>query len=163
MESKIKIFITLILTYAFFTNTYLTTNDASRFSLTASIAEEHILEIENYLDEVIAEWWWAKDFAAFGGHLYSDKAPLGSFLGVPIYLLISTFIDDFGILAYFVTLSTAGLLTATSALLIFEMGKYFETKENIKVTLALTYGLGTIAFFYYNLFCFLSFLSSLPS
>jgi hypothetical protein len=152
MDVKAKIFLTLFITYAYFTGAYLTTNDASRFSLTAAIAEEQSSEIENFLDEVITEWWWAKDFAAYNGHLYSDKAPLGSFLGVPIYILIRFFTADLGILIYFVTLFTAGILTASTALLIFELGKYFEAGEDVKVTLALTYGLGTIAFFYGTVF-----------
>ena len=75
MDNGTKIFLTLFLTYAFFTNTYLTTNDASRFSLTAAIVEEHSLVIDSYLDTVISKWWFAKDYAVFDGRRYSDKAP----------------------------------------------------------------------------------------
>jgi hypothetical protein len=148
METKAKILLTLFITYAYFTGAYLTTNDASRFSLTSAIVEDQTFEIENFLDNVITEWWWAKDFVTYNGHLYSDKAPLGSFLGVPIYFLIRLFTNDLGTLIYFVTLFTSGLLTTATALLIFEMGKYFEAESEVKITLAMTYGLGTMAFFY---------------
>jgi hypothetical protein len=152
METKAKIFLTLFLTYAFFTNTYLTTNDASRFSLTAAIVEEQTFEIDNFLEKVISDWWWAKDFATYGGNKYSDKAPLGSFLGVPIYMIVRLFTSDFGTLAYFVSLFTTGLLTAATALLIFDLGRYFATEKKIDVSLALTYGIGTLAFFYGTVF-----------
>jgi hypothetical protein len=148
METKAKILLTLFITYAYFTGAYLTTNDASRFSLTSAIVEDQTFEIENFLDNVITEWWWAKDFVTYNGHLYSDKAPLGSFLGVPIYFLIRLFTNDLGTLIYFVTLFTSGLLTTATALLIFEIGKYFEAESEVKITLAMTYGLGTMAFFY---------------
>jgi 4-amino-4-deoxy-L-arabinose transferase-like glycosyltransferase len=152
MQTRIKLFLTLFITYAFFTNTYLTTNDASRFSLTAAIVEEHTLEIDNFLDRVISDWWWAKDFAFYNGHIYSDKAPLGSFLGVPIYFAARFFTSDFGILAYVVSLFTTGLLTTATALLIYDLGKYFTDKRQTKAALALSYGLGSAAFFYGTVF-----------
>ncbi|RMF91349.1 MAG: hypothetical protein D6733_01310 [Methanobacteriota archaeon] len=152
MNTRTKIFLTLFITYAFFTNAYLTTNDASRFSLTAAIVEEHTLQIDNYLDRVISVWWWPKDFATYKGHIYSDKAPLGSFLAVPIYIIARVFTDDYNIIAYFVSLFTSGVLSVVTALLLYDMGSYFTGKKDIRVALALAYGLGTPAFFYGTIF-----------
>jgi hypothetical protein len=152
MQTKTKIFFTLFLAYAFFTNTYLTTNDASRFSLTAAIVEEHSFEIDNFLDTVISEWWWAKDFVFYKGQIYSDKAPLGAFLGVPVYLILRFITSDVRILAYFVSLFTSGLLTATTGLMIYEIGKYFGVKEKLRITFSLAFGLGSAAFFYGTIF-----------
>jgi 4-amino-4-deoxy-L-arabinose transferase-like glycosyltransferase len=152
MQTKTKIFLTLFLTYAFFTNSYLTTNDASRFSLTAAIVEEHSFEIDNFLDRVISDWWWAKDYASLNGHKYSDKAPLGSFIGVPIYFFTRLFTSDLRVLTYLVSLFSAGVLTAATSLLIYNMGSYFTENSAVKTTLALAYGVGTLAFFYATVF-----------
>ncbi len=152
MEAKKAIFISLFITYAFFTNTYLTTSDASRFSLTASIAEDHTLVIGDYPENVIADWWWPKDFAFYNGKIYSDKAPLGSFLGLVPYLIVRIFTTDLGALIFSVSLLTTGLLTALTAVLLYEIGKDYTNNENHRIIVALLYGLGTPAFFYATVF-----------
>ncbi|MFV2040912.1 MAG: hypothetical protein ACC644_02875 [Candidatus Hydrothermarchaeales archaeon] len=152
MDKRAKIFLTLFLTYAFFTNTYLTTNDASRFSLTAAIVEEQTFVIDGYLDTVISDWWFAKDYAVFNGRRYSDKAPLGSFLGVPIYFVVRLFTSDFGILAYFVSLFTAGVATAAAALLIYRFGAEFTANSGVRTGLALAYGMASMPLFYGTVF-----------
>ncbi|HDH28143.1 MAG TPA: hypothetical protein ENH13_03320 [Euryarchaeota archaeon] len=152
MDNGTKIFLTLFLTYAFFTNTYLTTNDASRFSLTAAIVEEHSLVIDSYLDTVISKWWFAKDYAVFDGRRYSDKAPLGSFLGVPVYFVVRLFTSDLGILTYFVSLFTAGLATAATALLIYRFGAEFTENHSVRTGLALAYGIASMPLFYGTVF-----------
>jgi len=152
MNTRARIFLTLFITYAFFTNTYLTTNDASRFSLTAAIVEERTLHIDHYLDRVISEWWIPKDFAAYNGHIYSDKAPLGSFLAVPIYILARFFTHNHNVIAYLVSLFTSGALTAATAVLIYEIGGYLTKEEGKRVSLALAYGLATPALFYATVF-----------
>ncbi|HDY74684.1 MAG TPA: hypothetical protein ENH51_06205, partial [Euryarchaeota archaeon] len=152
MDKGTKIFLTLFLTYAFFTNTYLTTNDASRFSLTAAIVEEHSLVIDSYLDTVISKWWFAKDYAVFDGRRYSDKAPLGSFLGVPVYWAFSFFTSDPAVLTYFVSLFTAGLATAATALLIYRFGAEFTENHSVRTGLALAYGIASMPLFYGTVF-----------
>jgi hypothetical protein len=152
MKINKKIFLTLFLTYAFFTNTYLTTSDASRFSLTASIVEEQTFQIDNFLNEVITFWWLPKDFASYKGNIYSDKAPLGSFLGVPIYLIFRIITSDFNILGYFVTLFTVGVLTSLTALLVYYFGQLFHAEKNARALLAFSFGLGSAAFFYSTVF-----------
>jgi len=148
MKSRTKIFLTLFLTYAFFTNTYLTTNDASRFSLTAAIVEEHSFKIDGFLENVISEQWLPLDKAKFRGDTYSDKAPLGSFLGVPIYFILKYFNSDLEWTIYFVSLLTTGLLTALTAVLIYETGRHFTVDEEVRIRVALAFGLGSIALVY---------------
>ncbi len=152
MDKRAKIFLTLFLTYAFFTNAYLTTSDASRFSLTAAIVEEQTFVIDGYLDRVISDWWFAKDYAVFNGRKYSDKAPLGSFLGVSSYFVVRMFTSDFGILAYFVSLFTAGVATTATALLIYRFGAEFTDSQGVKSGLALAYGMASMPLFYGTLF-----------
>lgn len=161
MDIKIKIFITLFIAYAFFTNFYLTTNDAPRFSLTAAIVEEQRFEIDSFLNKsiVLPSWypkglliWGAIDFAEYNGHIYSDKAPLGSFLAIPIYSTVRLFTSDIGILAYFCSLFVSGLLTTLTAVLIYDIGRYFTKNDDMRLLVALGYGLGTMAFFYGTIF-----------
>src|SRR3990172_8049951 len=152
MQTREKLFLTLFITYAFFTNTYLTTNDASRFSLTAAIVEKRTLQIGDFLEEEISPWWWAKDYSVYEGRVYSDKAPLGSFLGVPVYFSVRFFTADLGVLIYFVSLFSSGLLTAATALLIYDIGRHFTDKKRTWLLLAATYGLGSAAFFYGTVF-----------
>jgi hypothetical protein len=108
--------------------------------------------IDNYLYRVISDWWWAKDFASYGGHIYSDKAPLGSFLGVPIYFILRFFTSDFNTNAYFVSLFTSGLLTSATAVILYDFGKYFKVNSQIRTIIALAFGLGSMAFFYGTVF-----------
>ena len=65
-----------------YTHLVLSTNEASRYSLTKSIVTRGTLEIGPTLKQFEAQAGMA-DKAVFEGRTYSDKAPLGSFLGVP--------------------------------------------------------------------------------
>ncbi len=53
-------------------------NQLSRLNLTLALAHEGRLEIDTYTANAI-------DRAYYNGHYYSDKAPLVSFLGYPVY------------------------------------------------------------------------------
>lgn len=161
MRVYFKIFITLFIVYAFFTNFYLTTNDAPRFSLTAALVEEHRLEIDSFLNKSIVQppgynedllRWGLVDYAVYNGHIYSDKAPLGSFLAIPVYYVTRLFTSDTRILAYFVSLFVSGTLTALTAVLIYQIGRYFTGNDNLRLMTAFAYGLGTIAFPYGTIF-----------
>lgn len=152
MRTEIKVFLTLILAYALFTHTYLTTNDASRFSLTASVVEDHSFEIGSHLNRTISDMWIPKDFAVFEGKVYSDKAPLGSFLGVLPYFFTKIFTGRLDFLVFFTTVFSSGSLTALTSVLLYRLGYEFGEDEGKRVFVALGYGLGSMAFFYGTVF-----------
>jgi hypothetical protein len=52
---------------------------SSRYSLTAALWDHHTVAIDAYEDNLGMDW------AASGGHLYSDKAPVQPVLAVPAY------------------------------------------------------------------------------
>ena len=77
-----------------YTHLGLSTNDASRYSLTKAIVTRGTLEIGDTLKLFEAQSGSA-DKTLYKGKMYSDKAPLGSFLGVvPAYLAHKAFGDD---------------------------------------------------------------------
>jgi len=163
--TAVRIFLTLIIVYAFFTNDYLTTNDASRFSLTAAVVENGSAEITDILPVVISDGWKIKDFAVKDNRIYSDKAPFGSFIAIPPYYIFTRLGFSLPWVIYFVSLLTAGMLSAATALLIFYAISIWKRDLVLRTTIALTYGLGTMALFYSTVFfsgaitAFLAFLS----
>src|SRR5512139_1279471 len=76
------IFITLALAYAFVFPRWLDWNANARFDLSAAIVEQGTLSIDAYAQNT-------GDYALFNGHRYIDKAPGLSFLGVPVYYVVS--------------------------------------------------------------------------
>jgi hypothetical protein len=152
LPNSARIFLTVFIACAFFTNTYLTTNDASRFSLTVALAERGSADITDILPKVISPGWKIKDFAELGGRVYSDKAPFGSFAAVPAYLIASRAGLRFPWVIYVVSLLTAGLATAGTATLIYKIAAMWTPDERKRILIAVTYGLGTMALFYGTLF-----------
>ncbi len=72
----------------------MSTNDASRYSLTKSIVTRGTFEIGETL-KIFEAQSGSADKTIFEGKVYSDKAPLGSFLGVvPAYIAHILFGDD---------------------------------------------------------------------
>ncbi len=61
-------------------DTWHTPNPTSRALLTISLVEDHSYQIDRFKD-------WTEDKALVRGHYYSDKAPLSSWLAVPVYAL----------------------------------------------------------------------------
>jgi len=148
----IRVFLTLIIVYAFFTNHYLTTNGASRFSLTVALVEKGSPEISDILPKVISPGWKIKDYATVGRRVYSEKAPLPSFLAVPVYYVFTRMGFGFEWVVYFTTLFTSGLFTALTGFMIYKTVPLWVDDERRRVLLALTYGLGTMALVYGTVF-----------
>ncbi len=147
-----RIFATLMIVYAFFTNTYLTTNDASRFSLTVSLATGAGGEITHILPRTISPGWKIKDFAVRNNKILSDKAPLGSVIAVPFYLVFSEIGLKLPWTIYLVSLMCAAVPTALTALLIYWIVPLWRRDERLRVMMAMTYGLGSMALFYGTVF-----------
>lgn len=157
MTHSWKLFLTLFLTYAFFANPYLTTNDAPRFSMAAAIVDQGSLEISdpmrNYFPQAPGrEGWAVRDFAIIDGKYYSDKAPLGSFLATPFYFLASRISSSQPFIIWFVTLFTAGLFTALTGVLVYRLGRHFLAGERLALFMGLGYGLCSMALFYGQIF-----------
>ena len=81
-RATVLIFATLALVYAFVFPRWLDWNANARFDLSAAIVDHGTLAIDAYSANT-------GDYALFNNHRYSDKAPGLSFLGVPIYFVVS--------------------------------------------------------------------------
>ena len=68
----------LLVCYAYFFPRWAEWNQNSRMDLTLAIVEQGRFEIDDYYENT-------GDYAIYGGHIYTDKAPGTSFLGVPAY------------------------------------------------------------------------------
>jgi hypothetical protein len=157
MSHSWKLFLCLFLTYAFFANPYLTTNDAPRFCMAAAIVDYGTLEISRSMPEYFpqkpgVEGWAVRDFALVNGKYYSDKAPLGSFLAAPWYFLISRATQSRTVIIWFVTLFTAGLFTALTGVLVYALGRHFLAGDRMAMLMGLGYGLCSMALFYGQIF-----------
>src|SRR5512139_510433 len=80
--TAIILFATLALAYAFVYPRWLDWNANARVDLSAAIVERGTLSIDDYAQNT-------GDYALFNGHRYIDKAPGLSFLGVPVYYVVS--------------------------------------------------------------------------
>ncbi len=78
----LTLFVILLLAYAFIFPRWLDWNANARFDLSAAIVEQGTLSIDAYAQNT-------GDYASFNGHRYIDKAPGLSFLGVPVYFIVS--------------------------------------------------------------------------
>ncbi|MBI3784255.1 MAG: hypothetical protein HY270_12735 [Deltaproteobacteria bacterium] len=70
--------VTLFTCYAYFPARWADWNQNSRFDLTRALVEQRTIRIDAY-------YLNTGDYSAFGGHVYSDKAPGLSFVAVPAY------------------------------------------------------------------------------
>lgn len=112
-HSMTWLFFVLWFTYLFFYQGGFD-NYNTRFNLSLSLAFRHSFQIDPYQDNTIDK--------AFGnGHYYSEKAPLVSFLALPVPLVASAFVSEEEILRnerladrllYLATIFTMGALTA---------------------------------------------------
>ena len=75
---EICIFLTLLFCYGYFFPRWAEWNQNSRMDLTLAIVEQGTFVIDDYYENT-------GDYAVYGGHVYTDKAPGTSFLGVPAY------------------------------------------------------------------------------
>lgn len=75
---QVLIFLVLLVCYAYFFPRWAEWNQNSRMDLTLSIVEQDRFVIDDYYENT-------GDYAVYGDHIYSDKAPGLSFLGVPAY------------------------------------------------------------------------------
>lgn len=72
------LFLVLLLSYAYFLPRWAEWNQNSRMDLTMAIVEQGTFVIDDYYENT-------GDYAVYNGHIYTDKAPGTSFVGVPAY------------------------------------------------------------------------------
>jgi len=77
---EICIFLTLLFCYGYFFPRWAEWNQNSRMDLTLAIVEQGTFVIDDYYENT-------GDYAVYGGHVYTDKAPGTSFLGMPAYAM----------------------------------------------------------------------------
>lgn len=168
-----KLFLTFFVIYAIFTQ-FIGPNESSHLDLIRSIVDEGRFEIDSYHNNTM-------DKRFFNGHYYSKKAPGLSLLAIPIYMVVKPFLrfipEDLvkeypphiylrnGIyivsytirpydiyVAVFPTIFISGLLSALTVLLVYRISLYFTSNEHYRLVIAITYGIGTIAFYYATVF-----------
>jgi hypothetical protein len=77
-QGAILVFLLLLASYGYFFPRWAEWNQNSRMDLTVALVEQGRIQIDDYYDNT-------GDYALYGGHVYTDKAPGTSFLAVPAY------------------------------------------------------------------------------
>ena len=113
------VWLSLFVIAGFFTHFNLNTNSAPRYSLTKSIVEEGTLAITTTLPMVF-DMEKAIDRAEFNGHMYSDKAPFGSFLGVPFYWALAQMFPDEPVRVFFMSIVLNAFPFSLIGILLFQ-------------------------------------------
>ena len=86
----ILIFLILLTCYAYFPPRWADWNQNSRLNLVMAIVDRGELNIDHYIGGFTS----TGDYAAYGEHLYSTKAPGSAFLGVPVYWVYQRFLGQ---------------------------------------------------------------------
>ena len=89
-KDSVWLFLLLLLCYGYFFPRWGDWNQNSRLDLTMAIVEDGVLYIDAYGRNT-------GDYALYAGHMYSDKAPGASFLGVPIYAAFRQVVKALGL------------------------------------------------------------------
>lgn len=100
------IFITLLITYAYFFPRWAEWNQNSRFNLVLAVVDEGTWAIDTYRQNT-------GDYAVFNGHYYSDKAPGTAFLGMPVYWVFKHSLAPWLMATLVPRLATSASLAAT--------------------------------------------------
>ncbi|MFC2052921.1 hypothetical protein ACFLV7_01305 [Chloroflexota bacterium] len=148
------IFFVLLLSYLFFSQNYKNSNIVSRMSLTLSILQERTVIINKFHEATI-------DKAYYNGDFYSDKAPgialsslpisavvyniLRIFDPNPVFIIGGNVTNNFGLLVYFSTIITSGLLTACTALALYFIALHIGASIPGAVFAMVSFGLATQA------------------
>jgi len=77
-KRQVTLFLVLLFCYGYFFPRWAEWNQNSRMDLTLALVEQGTFAIDDYYENT-------GDYAVYGGHVYTDKAPGTSFLGVPAY------------------------------------------------------------------------------
>ena len=150
---ELLIFIVLVISYSYFFRR-LDWNSGTRLDLTWSIVDQHSLGINAYHENT-------GDKALYKSHFYTDKAPGISFLGVPFYFAaskISKFCNststlvDYIFKIYIPTFFVVIIPSAIMGVIFYRAVNFFVNNTGLSALGTISYSLGTIVFFYSNMF-----------
>jgi len=150
---ELLIFIVLVISYGYFFRK-IDWNSGTRLDLVWSIVEHHSLSIDAYHENT-------GDKALYKGHFYTDKAPGISFLGVPFYFVASKILKfcnspsalvDYIFKIYIPTFFVVILPSAISGVIFYRLANLFLNSIGLSILGSMSYSLGTIVFFYSNMF-----------
>ncbi len=147
------IFIVLIISYGYFFRK-IDWNSGTRLDLVWSVVENHSLSIDAYHENT-------GDKAFYREHFYTDKAPGISFLGVPFYFIASKISKCFNSLSaltdyifkiYIPTFFVVIIPSAIMGVVFYRATNLFVNNTGLSALGTMSYSLGTIVFFYSNMF-----------
>ncbi|MFH1905594.1 MAG: hypothetical protein ABIK53_08775 [bacterium] len=150
---ELLIFIVLVISYGYFFRK-IDWNSGTRLDLVWSIVEHHSLSIDAYHENT-------GDKALYRGHFYTDKAPGISFLGVPFYFAVSKILKfcnfpsalaDYILKIYIPIFFVVIIPSAIMGVIFHRAINLFVNNTGLCALGAISYSLGTIAFFYSNMF-----------
>ncbi len=149
----LNLFFILIISYAYFHQSYRNWNVVSRISLTLSLIEDGTVIINKFHE-------YTGDKSKYKDNYYSDKAPGLSFTALPLVAVSKTLLRlfgknphlnngklnrKFGLIVYFCIVFTSGLFTAIAALLIYFVSLIIGARISGAVFAMLTFGLASPA------------------
>ena len=90
-ESGVLAAFLVIVSFTYFvTSAYVnSSNDGSHFALISALAEDHSVEIKNYV-----MYTWGVDYNLKEGRYYSDRPPGTTYLALPFYLVAKALMDS---------------------------------------------------------------------
>ncbi len=147
---EIVLFLVSLLTYAYFYQAA-DHSTAARFDLIRAMLERHSLWIEGYAGFNTA------DIVQLNSHVYSNKAPGGSFTGVLPWLVVTTILKPFfgppsgmywALATYLTTVLCIGVIAASTNVLVYRLALLFGAAQGRAVAVALTLAFATIMFPY---------------
>ena len=145
---RLALFAVCLLSYAYFYQAG-GWNQNTRLDLTRALVEQRGVRIDAYADNT-------GDLAARDGHLYCDKAPGLSWLATPVYALMT--LDGtppdaarLNLATYAMTVVTLGVPTALAVVLLFDLLVAWGVGAGWSVSVALGWGLATLALPYSTL------------
>lgn len=149
---KAKIFFTVFFIYLFYVAPgYITSGTLRYIDLTKSIVENKVFNIDGYYKNT-------RDQAFFNGHYYIGAAPGMSLAAVPIYAIIRPLLTslpaafykglELYILNIFFTFFLSLLPGVIMAVLLYDLLKNFDLRENERILTVFGFSLGTIIFYY---------------
>ncbi len=150
---ELLIFIVLVISYGYFFRK-LDWNGSTRLDLAWSIVDNHSLSIDTYHENT-------GDKAFYKGRFYTDKAPGISFLGIPFYFIasnISRFCNSSSSLVnyifkiYIPTFFVVIIPSAIMGVIFYRLTNLFLNNISLSILGTMSYSLGTIVFFYSNMF-----------
>jgi hypothetical protein len=149
-KPKVVLFLLSLLIYAYFYQAG-GWNQNTRFDLVRSLVEEGTHKIGSYA-------YNTGDISEYNGHVFSDKAPGVSWIGVVPYAAFELLTPGrphdakyLSVASYLVTVFTIAVPSALAVMLMYELLGIFELAIYFRLLIVFGYAFGTLAFPYSTL------------